>query len=49
MVSAVFLPVLVLLFGLAIPLGWVQPDYGHLHAVLSYPAHPAGRAGSCSC
>jgi fumarate reductase subunit D len=35
-ISAVFLPVLVLLFGLAIPLGWVQPDYGHLHAVLSF-------------
>ena len=35
-ISAVFLPVLVVLFGLAIPLGLVQPDYGHLHAVLSY-------------
>jgi fumarate reductase subunit D len=35
-ISAVFLPVLVVLFGLAIPLGWVQPDYSHLHAVLSY-------------
>jgi fumarate reductase subunit D len=35
-ISAVFLPVLVVLFGLAIPLGWVQPDYGHLDAVLSY-------------
>jgi fumarate reductase subunit D len=34
--AAVFLPVLVVLFGLAIPLGWVQPDYGHLHAVVSH-------------
>lgn len=35
-ISAVFLPVLVVLFGLAIPLGWVQPDYSHLHAVLGF-------------
>ena len=35
-VSAVFLPILVILFGLAIPLGWVQPDYNHLHAVVSH-------------
>jgi fumarate reductase subunit D len=35
-ISAVFLPVMVVLFGLAIPLGWVRPDYGHLHAVFSY-------------
>jgi len=35
-IAAVFLPVLVVLFGLAIPLGWVRPDYDHLHAVLIY-------------
>ena len=34
--SAVFLPILVVLFGLAIPLGWVQPDYNQLHAVVSH-------------
>jgi fumarate reductase subunit D len=34
--AAVFLPILVLLFGLAIPLGWVRPDYDHLHAVVSH-------------
>ena len=34
--AAVFLPILVVLFGLAIPLGWVQPDYNHLHAVVSH-------------
>jgi fumarate reductase subunit D len=34
-IAAVFLPVLVVLFGLAIPLGWVQPDYNYLHAVVS--------------
>ena len=35
-VAAVFLPVLIVLFGLAIPLGWVRPDYAHLHAVVSH-------------
>jgi hypothetical protein len=35
-VAAVFLPILILLFGLAIPLGLLQPDYNHLHAVVSY-------------
>jgi fumarate reductase subunit D len=34
--AAVFLPILVVLFGLAIPLGWLQPDYDHLHAVVSH-------------
>jgi fumarate reductase subunit D len=34
--AAVFLPVLVVLFGLAIPLGWVQPDYDQLHAVVTH-------------
>ena len=35
-VASVFLPILIVLFGLAIPLGWVQPDYDHLHAVVSH-------------
>jgi fumarate reductase subunit D len=35
-VASVFLPILIVLFGLAIPLGWVQPDYNHLHAVVTY-------------
>jgi succinate dehydrogenase subunit D len=34
-VSALFLPVLVLLFGLAVPLGWLAPGADHLHAVLT--------------
>ncbi len=34
--AAVFLPVLVVLFGLAVPLGLVQPDYDQLHAVVSF-------------
>ena len=36
--AAVFLPILVLLFGLAFPLGWLDPpDYAHLGAVVSHP------------
>jgi fumarate reductase subunit D len=35
--ASVFLPVLVFLFGLALPLGWIEPDYQHLRAVLSNP------------
>jgi len=35
--AAVFLPILILLFGLLIPLGWVSPDYGHLRAVVTNP------------
>jgi fumarate reductase subunit D len=35
-VAAVFLPILVLLFGLAIPLGLVRPDYNHLHAIVTH-------------
>ena len=34
--AAVFLPVLIVLFGLAFPLGWITPpSYDHLHAVVS--------------
>ena len=36
--AAVFLPILVLLFGLAFPLGWLdRPDYDHLSAVVGHP------------
>ena len=35
-VAAVLRPILVVLFGLAIPLGGVQPDYSQLHAVVSH-------------
>ena len=35
-VSAMFVPVLVILFGFAMPLGWVDPpDYASIHALLS--------------
>ena len=36
--AAIFLPVLVFLFALAIPLGWIDaPDHAHLAAVVSHP------------
>jgi fumarate reductase subunit D len=36
--AALFLPVLVFLFGLAIPLGWISaPTYDDLHGVLRSP------------
>jgi fumarate reductase subunit D len=35
--AAVFLPILVVLFGLAVPLGWLHLDYVHLRAVVTNP------------
>src|SRR5262245_58447708 len=35
--SAILLPIHVVIFGLAIPLGWVDPSYEHLFAVLHNP------------
>ena len=36
--AAVFMPILILLFGLAFPLGWLDPpDHQHLLAVISHP------------
>jgi fumarate reductase subunit D len=36
--AAVFLPILVFLFGLGFPLGWLdRPDYDHLRAVVGHP------------
>lgn len=35
-VSALFVPVLIFVFGLAIPLGWIEaPDYQSMYALLS--------------
>ena len=36
-VAAILLPVLILLFGVALPLGWVDLDYQHLVAVVGNP------------
>lgn len=35
--AAVFLPILLVLFGLALPLGWLSVDYDHLRAVAGHP------------
>jgi fumarate reductase subunit D len=48
-VAALVLPVLVVLFGLAIPLGWVDaPSHAHLLAVLRNPLTKLGLIGICA-
>ncbi|MEZ0363700.1 fumarate reductase subunit FrdD [Mycobacterium sp. pUA109] len=38
MAAALVLPILVVLFGVVFPLGWLDaPDYAHLSAVLGHP------------
>jgi fumarate reductase subunit D len=41
-VAALVLPVLVLLFGVAIPLGWPAPTRGHLLALVHHPVTRIG-------
>jgi len=49
MVAALVLPVLILLFGVAIPLGLIgPPDYGHLLAVLRFPLTRLGLLAVCA-
>jgi fumarate reductase subunit D len=36
--AAVLLPILVFLFGLAVPLGWLHLDHAHLLAIVTNPA-----------
>jgi fumarate reductase subunit D len=46
--SALLVPVLVLLFGVAFPLGWLSPpSYEHLHAVLRHPLTRVVLFGVC--
>ena len=48
-VAALFLPVLLLLFGLAIPLGLLDaPDYGHMLSLLHNPWTKLGLLGICA-
>jgi fumarate reductase subunit D len=48
-VAALVLPVLLVLFGVAIPLGWVAaPDYAHLLALLRNPLTQLGMFGICA-
>lgn len=47
--AALVLPVLLFLFGVALPLGWISaPDYGHLLAVLGNPLTRLGLLGVCA-
>jgi len=48
-VAALVLPVLLVLFGVAIPLGWVPaPDHEHLLAVLRNPLTRVAMLGVCA-
>lgn len=48
MVAALLIPVLILLFGVAIPLGWIgAPDHDHLHSVLRNPITVLVLIGLC--
>ncbi|MGH8774141.1 MAG: fumarate reductase subunit FrdD [Jiangellaceae bacterium] len=47
-VTALFVPVLIFLFGLAFPLGWISPpDHAHLLAVSSHPVSRLVLLGLC--
>lgn len=49
MVAALLVPVLLFLFGLAFPLGWLDaPDHGHLLAVLQNPITKLILFGLCA-
>jgi fumarate reductase subunit D len=37
MIAALLMPVAAFLFGIAMPLGWLSPDFGHLAAVITNP------------
>jgi fumarate reductase subunit D len=48
-VAALALPVLLFLFGVAIPLGWISaPDHEHLLSVLGNPLTRLGLIGICA-
>ncbi len=47
--AALVLPVLLFLFGVALPLGWISaPEHGHLLAVLRNPLTRLGLLGVCA-
>ncbi len=48
LVAALMVPVLLLLFGVVFPLGWVAPpDYAHLLAVVRHPLTRLALLGLC--
>jgi fumarate reductase subunit D len=47
-VSALVVPALLFLFGVAFPLGWIEPpDHAHLHAVLTHAVTRLALFGLC--
>src|ERR671910_603635 len=47
-VSALLMPALLALFGVAIPLGWIAaPDHEHLRAVVTHPLTRVALLGLC--
>ena len=49
MIAALLLPILIILFGLAIPFGWVEaPSYENLHALVRHPLTRLVLFGLCS-
>ncbi|MGH9768704.1 MAG: fumarate reductase subunit FrdD [Blastocatellia bacterium] len=49
MIAALMVPVLLLLFGLAFPLGWIEaPSYGTLRALTAYPLARLALFAICS-
>jgi fumarate reductase subunit D len=45
--AAIFAPVLLFLFGLALPLGWISPDHQQLLDVLAHPLSRLVLLGVC--
>ncbi|TCC21706.1 fumarate reductase subunit FrdD [Kribbella speibonae] len=48
MVAALMVPILLFLFGIAIPLGWWSPSHAHLFAVLHNPLTRLVLFGLCA-
>ena len=49
MASALLMPALLLLFGLAIPLGWIAPpNFAHLYAIVVHPITRLVLFGVCA-
>ena len=47
--AALFVPILLVMFGILFPLGWLEPpSYGHLIAVLGHPIVKVGLFGVCT-
>ncbi|HEY7485012.1 MAG TPA: fumarate reductase subunit FrdD [Streptosporangiaceae bacterium] len=47
-VAALFIPALLLLFGIVFPLGWITaPDYDHMHTVMTNPLTRIVLLGVC--